>query len=111
MQVSEQEVHNDTAYWLKRVSKSRECVFVTDDGEPQAVIIGMDAFRALLDWRTTSMLPSMSIEELSQQFAKALQDAGYHTEDDITNLVRDVKREIAAERTAAFEKMTDGQAA
>lgn len=111
MQVSEREVHNDTAYWLKKASTSRECVFVTDDGEPQAVIIGMDTFRALMGWQTMSTQPSLSAEELSRRFSQALADAGYHSEDDIMNLVKDVRREIAAERAVTFQKMTDGQAA
>ena len=100
MQISEQEVRNDTAYWLKKASTSRECLFVTDGGEPQAVIIGMDAFRALVGWQTMSVPPSLSPEELSRQFSAALLDAGYQTEDDITNLVKDVRREMATERAA-----------
>ncbi len=111
MNVSEREIYNDTAYWLNRASAGRECLFVTNDGEPQAVIIGMDAFRALIGWQKLSTQPSLSPEELGQQFSAALLDAGYHTEDDITNLVRDIRREIAAERATAFEKMTDVQAA
>ncbi|MEZ4711404.1 MAG: hypothetical protein R3A44_29695 [Caldilineaceae bacterium] len=111
MQVSYREIHNETIYWLQRASKSRECVFVTENGEPQAVIIGMDTFRTLVSGQTAAKQLSMSVEELSRQFSKALHDAGYQTEDDITELVKDVKREIAAERTATFEKMIDGQAA
>lgn len=111
MNVSEREIHSNTAYWLKKASASRECLFVTSDGEPQAVIIGMDAFRALVGWQTPSIQPSLSPEELGRQFAAALRDAGYHTEEDITNLVRDVRREIAEERAVALEKIADGQAA
>lgn len=108
MEVSGKEVQEDTAYWLKRASKSRECLFITDDGEPQAVIIGVDTFRALLKWQATSTPLSLSSEELSREFSKALENAGYQTEEDITNLVREVKREIAEERAMSFEKIVDG---
>jgi hypothetical protein len=46
----------------------------------------------------------MSLEQLQQEFGQALAEAGYRTREEIVELVREVKRELAAERLWGAEQ-------
>lgn len=73
-------------------------------GQAKAVLIGIEAFEALLGIQPRKTDTARSLAEWQEQFRQALAAAGYHTREDIIALVRDVRRELAAER--AENKLT-----
>ncbi len=102
MQVSVSELNQNVQTWINRAEQSRDCVVVTaNDGHAKAVLIGIETFEALLGIQAQPADSSTSIVQWQQAFRQALAEAGYHTREEIVALVRDVRRELAVERTAA----------
>ncbi len=101
MSVSISEASRNLSHWVNQASYGRECVMLTSRGRVKAVLIGVDAFEALLGTQATLHHQAMSVEQLRREFRQALAAAGYHTRQQIVELVQDVKAEISAERQQA----------
>ena len=80
---------------INRATYGREVVVLTSRGRPKAVLVGVEAFQALLGIQPSDQ--SESVEEFARQFRRALQDSGNRSPEEIIEMVRDVKREIADE--------------
>ncbi len=82
----------ESGLWALPVELGRH--YNLQDGDTLTLInLGGEAFLLV---RLPEKRPMLS--ELQQSFGRALAEAGYGTRDQIVELVRDVKREIAADR-------------
>ena len=99
--VSVSEASQNLSHWINQASYGRECVIVTSRGRAKAVLIGVEAFEAMIGVPNQAREPARSVEQLRREFGQALAEAGYRTPDQIVELVRQVKRELADERAEA----------
>jgi prevent-host-death family protein len=99
--VSVSEASQNLSHWINQASYGRECIIVTSRGRAKAVLMGVEAFEAMIGVPDQTREPTRSIEELRREFRQALAEAGYETRDQVVELVRQVKRELADERAAA----------
>lgn len=96
--VSVSEASQNLSHWINQASYGRECVIVTSRGRAKAVLMGVDAFEALIGVPNQTRKPTRSVEQLRQEFGQALAEAGYYTADQIVELVREVRRDMGDER-------------
>lgn len=82
---------------INRAAYGREIVVLTSRGQPKAVLLGVDAFDRLVGMDMYAKQPLVPLDDLQQKFRTALEEAGYHTREQLIDLVQDVKRELAAE--------------
>jgi len=80
---------------LKRQSNLGSIIFID---------IGVEAFEALLGIAAASTDQRRPVTQLRQEFRQALADAGYHTKEELLDLVREVKQELADERQGITAK-------
>ncbi len=80
---------------INRASYGREIVILTSRGKPKAVLLGVESFQQLIGFERNPK--PTSVDEFRTQFRKALEESGYRTPQDIVELVRSVKKEIADE--------------
>lgn len=80
---------------INRASYGREVVILTSRGRPKAVLLGVEAFQKILGLEGD--MPPVPAQEIQRQFQQALAEAGYQSPEDVVELVRSVKREIADE--------------
>ena len=99
--VSVSEASQNLSHWINQASYGHECVIVTSRGRAKAVLIGVEAFEALIGVPERGRLAAAPIEQLRVEFSRGLAEAGYATPEQVVALVREVKRELADERTAA----------
>lgn len=99
--VSVSEASQNLSHWINQASYGRDCVIVTSRGRAKAVLIGVEAFEALIGVPDQDRQRSLSVQELRREFRQALVEAGYQTPEEMVNLVREVKRELAEERIPA----------
>jgi prevent-host-death family protein len=99
--VSVSEASQNLSHWINQASYGRECVIVTSRGRAKAVLLGVEAFEAMLNIPTQERAPSRAVEQLRREFGEALAEAGYETGEDVVQLVKRVKQELADERAAA----------
>jgi prevent-host-death family protein len=97
MSVSISEASRNLSHWVNQASYGRECVMLTSRGHVKAVLIGVEAFEALLGAQTATR-QSLPVAQLRHEFKQALAAAGYRTRQEILDLVQEVKAEISAER-------------
>ncbi len=95
--VSVSEASQNLSHWINQASYGRECVIVTSRGRAKAVLLGVEAFEAMINIPAQERAPSRAVEQLRREFRQALSQAGYETRDQIVDLVRQVKRELADE--------------
>lgn len=98
MAVSISEASRNLSHWVNQASYGRECVQLTSRGRVKAVIIGIEAFEALLGVQSAPANERMPVAQLRREFRQALAEAGYQTQDELLALVREVKQELAEER-------------
>ena len=96
-QVSVSEASRNLSHWINRASYGREIVVITSRGRAKAVIVGVDVFEDLIGLGDYADRDLMPVDQLREEFRQALAEANYRTREDIIQLVRDVKSEIAAE--------------
>lgn len=89
--VSVSEASQNLSHWINQASYGRDCVIVTSRGRPKAVLIGVEAFEALIGVPEQQPQTSRPVQQLRREFQQALAEAGYHTPDQIVNLVRQTK--------------------
>lgn len=86
---------------VNRAAYGREVVILTSRGQAKAVLMGIEPFRKLVG--SQDKATSLPLDVFQKQFADALADAGYDTREKVIQLVREVKREIADERSQSGE--------
>ncbi len=96
--VSISEASQNLSHWINQASYGRDCVIVTSRGRAKAALIGVEAFEALIGVPDQDRQRSLSGQELRREFRQALVEAGYQTPEEMVNLVREIKRELAEER-------------
>lgn len=94
--VSVSEASRNLSHWINEASYGGQVVIVTSRGKPKAVIMGMEAFEELIGIDEYLNRELMPLDEFRREFRAALEEAGYHTPDDIVHLVREVRQELAA---------------
>lgn len=99
--VSVSEASQNLSHWINQASYGRDCVIVTSRGRAKAVLIGVEAFETLIGVPDQDRQRSLPVQELRREFRQALAEAGYQTPEEMVNLVREVKRELAEERIPA----------
>ena len=82
---------------VNRASYGREVMILTSRGKPKAVLVGIDTFQQILGIHKIAEGAQLSVSDLQQGLRQALEEGGYDTPEKIVTLVRDVKREMAAE--------------
>ncbi len=97
-QISVSEASRNLSHWINRASYGREVVVVTSRGRAKAVILGVEAFEELVGLREYADLELLPLEALREGFRQALAESGYHSRDEIVDLVREVKQEVALEQ-------------
>lgn len=103
-EISISEASRNLSHWINRASYGRELVVVTSRGKAKAVILGMEAFEALFGMKLLSEEELTPLPQFQNEFRGAMEDAGYKTRQDIIDLVREVRKEIADERVASLQK-------
>ena len=90
--------HNtNLAELVRQVSTNQSAIGLSVDGNQQAVILSLEAFKQLLSGKIHAEHGQLSEPEFHQQLQQALVEAGFDTREKIIDLVREVKREVAAE--------------
>lgn len=101
--VSISKASRNLSHWVNKAGYSGEAVVLTSHGRPKAVILGIEAFEALLgvaEYLEEDLLPA---EEIQAQFRQALAEHGYRSREEILALVQEVKREMAEEKHGSAE--------
>lgn len=101
------EASHQLPHLVSQAVHDREVVVLTSEGQAQAVLIGIEAFRDLVGIRAYTSHPLQPVETFQRGFRVALAEAGYDTKDKIVELVREVKREIADEKYQRLSQMKD----
>lgn len=99
--VSVSEASQNLSHWINQASYGRECVIVTSRGRPKAVLLGVEAFEALIGVPEQEHQRPLPVQQLRRELRQALAEVGFATPEAVVGLVRNVKRELADERSAA----------
>ena len=86
------------SHWVNKAGYSGEAVVLTSHGKPKAVILGIEAFEALLGIADYLEGEVKSAEEIQQGFHEAMLRHGVKNREQVLALVQDVKREMADEK-------------
>ena len=89
---------NQLSELVDRAADERELIILTSEGKPKAILLGVEAFEALVGMREYAHRELIPLDSFQQQFQQALIEAGYDSHQKIVNLVQEIKQEIAAER-------------
>lgn len=90
---------------LRQVNTSHSAIGLSVDGQQQAVLLSLEAFKQLVGSKIHEEQGQLSESEFRQQFQQALVEAGFDTREKIIDLVREVKREVAEEYTQMYTQM------
>jgi prevent-host-death family protein len=96
--VSISEASRQLSRLVNRAAFGNEVVILTSRGRAKAVLLGLEVFEELVGMRAYAQQELISLDLFQQQFQKALDEAGYDSSEKVVELVRQVKRELAAER-------------
>ena len=89
---------------VNRAAFGNEIVVLTSRGRAKAVLLGIEAFEELIGMREHAQQRLTPLDTFQQQFQLALAEAGYDTEEKVVEMVRQVKRELAAERASGDDQ-------
>ncbi len=81
---------------VNRASYGHEVLVLTSRGKPKAVLVGIDTFQEILGIHKIAESIQMPVGELQSGLQQALAEEGYDTPEKIVDLVREVRREMAA---------------
>ena len=95
--VSVSEASRNLSHWINRAAYGQERIILESHGRPKAVLIGMEFFEELMRNHPELQREPMSTDEFRSGFRQALQEAGYHTPEDIVRLIQEIKVEMLAE--------------
>jgi hypothetical protein len=70
----------------------------------KSAVVANEVFEELVGLHDYADLELMPLEQFRSEFRQALAESGYHSRDDVVDLVRQVKRELATERSAVTEE-------
>lgn len=98
--VSISEASRKLSRLVNRAAFGKEIVVLTSRGRAKAVLLGMETFEELIDMRAHAQEQLIPLDTFQQQFQQALAEAGYDTSEKVVEMVREVKRELAAERAS-----------
>ena len=96
--VSISEASRKLSRLVNQAAFGNEIVVLTSRGRAKAVLLGMETFEELIDMREYAQEELIPLNTFQQQFQQALAEAGYDNSGKIVEMVREVKRELAAER-------------
>jgi prevent-host-death family protein len=96
--VSVSEAGRNLSHWVNRAAYGQESIILESHGRPKAVLIGVEAFEELTRDHPDFQREAMSVHEFRTGFRRALEEAGYHTPDDIVRLIQEIKSEMLAEK-------------
>ena len=95
--VSISEASRNLSHWVNRAGYGRDLVVLTSRGRAKAVILGIETFERLIDIHQYVHRPLVPLGQLRQELHQAMEEAGYHSREDVIALIQDVKREQADE--------------
>jgi prevent-host-death family protein len=98
--VSISEASRQLSRLVNRVAYGKEVVVITTRGKAKAVLLGVEAFEELVGMRAYAQQELIPLNVFQPRFQKALAAAGVDTSDKVVDLVRQVKREQAAEHSS-----------
>jgi hypothetical protein len=90
---------------VRQVSASHGAIGLSVNGDQQAVMLSLKAFKQLLAGKVQADYGKLSEPEFHKQFQQVLVEAGFDTREKIIDLVRDVKREVAEEYGQLYAQM------
>jgi hypothetical protein len=90
---------------VRQVNSNHSAIGLSVDGQQQAVMLSLEAFKQLISGRIGVEQGQLSESEFRQQFQQALVEAGFDTREKIIDLVREVKRDVAAEYIQTYTHM------
>ena len=91
------EASRHLSHGRNRAAYGQERIILESHGRPKAVLIGMEFFEELMRNHPELQREPMSTDEFRSGFRQALQEAGYHTPEDIVCLIQEIKVEMLAE--------------
>lgn len=94
-QISVSEASRNLSHWINRASYGREVVVVTSRGRAKAVILGVEAFEELVGLGEYADLELRPLAQFRREFRQALGESGVQSPEEIVELVRAVKEELA----------------
>jgi hypothetical protein len=90
----------DFLHYLKlKQQRSKTIRIISEEGE-STVALGDAQMAGVFDGVTALQKPVAPLAQLQQELRQALVESGYSSKEEIVELVREVKREIADEREA-----------
>ncbi len=98
--VSISEASRKLSELVNRAAFGNEIVVITSRGRAKAVLLGLAAFEELIGMRAHAQQQLLPLDTFQQQFQQALSEASYDTAEKVVELVRQVKREMVAERSS-----------
>lgn len=96
--VSVSEAGRNLSHWINRAAYGQEYVILESHGRPKAVLIGMETFEELIGVRPYLERRPMLLSELRASLRESFEKSGYRTEEDILELIHEVKKELVAEQ-------------
>lgn len=96
--VSISEASRKLSRLVNRAAFGNEIVVLTSRGRAKAVLLGLEAFEELVGMRAYAQQERLPLATFQHQLQQALAEAGYETADQVVEMVRQVKRQLAAER-------------
>lgn len=103
------EASRQLSHLVNQAAYAREIVVLTSRGQAKAVLMGVDAFHELVGMRPYIEKQLMPLDTVSRAFREALEESGYDTTEKIISLVRDVRKEMAGERSEASKPKETGE--
>ena len=93
---------NEWIHWL--LEKPDNNILIQAANGQEAVLISRQAYQNLLGLQEYIRHDLMPFDQLQQEFGEAMHHAGYHTREDIIQLVREVKHQMADEQVLVLRE-------
>lgn len=92
------DVSDPLSQLVERATTEREVIILATDQQAKAVLVGLDAFAALVGMREHAHRKLMPLENFQHEFRQALVEAGYDSREQIVDLVQEIKQQMWEER-------------
>ncbi len=93
---------NGWIHWLQE-KPDNNVLIRAEDGQ-EAVLISRQAYHNLLGLQEYIRHDLMPFDQLQREFGQALHQSGYRTREDVIQLVREVKRQMADEQSLVLKE-------
>jgi prevent-host-death family protein len=97
------EASRQLSHLVNQAAYAREIIVLTSRGQAKAVLLGVDAFQELVGMRPYVDKQLKPLDSFHRSIREALEESGYGDPEKIVDLVQDVRREMADERSAEGE--------